>query len=221
MSQAQWVKRFLRQSQKRRKKLNLKKSTKIRKRIATKKNLYWTKKTIIDVLKSNNVFTMKQLKIFNTFNAQRITLSVIKQLFGSWSNLKKHIKPDYVIPTKFAEEDVINILAMYKILRYRDFLIMHKKNPKYIPSRKYVMNHFGTWGNLKRLVQSQIKEDILKRYMDLKFEMRRYPTKKECLDRGVEIDVLEDLMTMNQLKQFVKQLEKYYVKTTRAKSKAN
>lgn len=221
MSQAQWVKRFLRQSQKKRKKMNLDKGTKIRKRVSTKKNLFWTKKTIIDILKNNNIFTLKELKIFNTFNSQRITLKVIKQLFGSWGKLKKHLQPDYVQPIKFSEEDVINVLAMYKILRYQDFVQMHKKNPKYIPSIKYVVNHFGTWTNLKRLVQSQIKQDILKRYMDLKFQMKKYPTKKQCLQRGVQVDVLEDLMTLTELKQFVRQLEKYYVREHRAKNKKN
>lgn len=219
MEQSDWVKKFLKQTSKNRKKLKLKESTKIRKRICTKKNLKWTKKDILDVLMKNNINTLKELELYNRYNSERISIKTVKELFGSWGNCKKQIDPDYIGILKFNEEDVIRLLASFKVLTVKDFQTIHEKEPMLIPSFKYVINHFGTWSNLKRVIQSQIKEDILKRYMDLKFELKRYPTRKECKEKNIEIDVLEEIMTMEEIKDFISQLEKYYVKSTKSKNK--
>lgn len=219
MEQSDWVKKFLKQTAKNRKKLKLKESTKIRKRVCTRKNLRLSKKDIIDVLVKNDITTLKDLSMYNKYNPDRITLKMIKELFGSWGNCKKQIDPEYVGILKFNEEDVIKLLASFKILSVGDYNKIHAKEPMLIPSFKYVVNHFGTWSNLKRVIQSQIKEDILRRYIDLKFDLKRYPTRKECKENNIELDVLEEIMTIEEIKEFVKQLEKYYVKSTRSKNK--
>lgn len=219
MNQSDWVKKFLKQSAKHRKKLKLKESTKIRKRICTKKNLVWNKKDVVDVLIKNDITTLKELSSYNKYNAERIPLNTIKILFGSWGNCKKQLDPEYVGILKFNEEDVIKILSSFKILSVSDYNRLHDKEPLLIPSFKYVVNHFGTWSNLKRVIQSQIKEDILKRYIDLKFELKRYPTRTECKEKNIELDVLEEVMNISEIKEFVKQLEKYYVKSTRSENR--
>lgn len=215
MQQSQWVKKILKTIPKKRK---FKKSEKQKRRakvssIIQKK--HFTKKNIIKMLNHYEIFTLHKLRQWNVRNPNRIPYQVIKQLFGSWVQCKKYLNYDFSSRFKFDQQKVISAAAHFKILTRRQYNKAHQLQPKLFPMYSWVLKHFQNFSNFKRLVKANIVQDILTRFFQLKMKLKRYPTKLQCNQNNIEIDVLYQFWSPQELKQMVIYLEKQYEKQQR------
>lgn len=219
MQQAQWVKKILDTKPQKRYRV-----TKKRKRLkghvsSVIQKRHFTKKNIIAILNHYQIFSIRKLRSWNIRNPHRIPYQVIRQLFGSWAQCKKHLNYDFTTSFKFNQQKVIATCAHFKILSREQYKKAHELQPEIFPRAQWISIHFHGFKNFIKLVRANIVQDILTRFFKLKAQLGRYPTKLECKKNMIEIDVLYQFWTKQQLKDMVSYLEKQYERQQRKNNK--
>ena len=173
------------------------------------------------MLNHYQIFTLSKLRKWNVRNPIRIPYGVIKQLFGSWANCKKYLNYDFTTKFKYDQTKVIQAAAHFRILTVKQYNKANKLQPKIFPKYQWVQKHFQNFDNFKRIVKANILQDILTRFFDLKKQLNRYPTKLQCDQRKIQLDVLYQFWQPKQLKQLIQYLEKQYEREQRLLDRQN
>lgn len=214
MQQSEWVKKILKKSPANRYKKHRKKRKKVSSLI---KKYHFTKQNVINMLNHFKIFTLNDLAEYNSQNPYRIPYSVIRHLFGSWKQCKKHLNYDFTKNFKYDQQKIIRLASHFKLLSIKKYTQAQKLQPEIFPRISWIIRHFERFSNFKRIVQANILQDILTRFFQLKNKLGRYPTKAQCKKQRVQIDVLQQYWDKQELKQLVQYLEKEYDKQRRKK----
>lgn len=207
-----WVERYLDKPPEQRRKISLgdeglqrSPSSKYRQRCD------WDHEQILQYLRSNYILSARKLQKKALENDVSPSMPLIRKRFGSWANCKKEAFGDITHPFKAVDEkDFILSLVRFKVTTYRQFLDLKRKNPNLVPGYNYVLEKFGSWANVSRVVSGCMIESILERYIALKIELKHLPTPKDCKERGVELEVLLDFMSRDDLILLISKMEPYY-----------
>lgn len=127
---------------------------------------------------------------------------------SSWDVTRKEIF-NISKPAPVAEPSLMSIVKMVefcKIQTLQQYCQLRQNNKDLLPSKYMIYKLFGSFNNLKRVVQSLDPRSIISRYLILKHDLGgRWPTKLECRKMGVEIQNLT--MSKRDLRWTIRMLE--------------
>lgn len=158
----------------------------------------------------NKIYTVKQLLEYNRNNKDKISWTSILYWFGSWGIFKRRLIPVTSKHLKYRQNQIIDLCVRFHVNSMKDFESCHEKQPQLFPSYDWVSRHFGSWKYFKRVLQACSVQQTLQKYIDLKIKLKRYPSKNECRQNNVQVDLLLTVWKPQQFKQTVQLLERIY-----------
>ncbi len=214
MQKQSWIDRFLALSSKERKKRSLSKKGMEKTRYAPRK--VFSMEETRSYLQSNGIINLTQLR---KLERQKDCPSYyfIRKYWGSFKGYRKAIALPTVEKPKLTDMEILKLLAEYpKVRTLKKYIEHHRTLPRLFVSRREIRKRFGGWKNCRRMADGLNGKSIIERYILLKDQLGKTPTKKEAIDNGVELMYIP--ATYRELNKFVKMLEnpKKYVRSLTA-----
>lgn len=215
MQKKSWIEKFLSLSQKERKKRMLGKKGMAKIQYAPRKmftmdetSIYFQRNSIVNLTQLRRVERQKDCPSYY----------FVRKYWGSFEGYRKSIGFSKIQKPEFTDLEIIKLLAEYpKIRTLKKYLEQHKLDPLLFVSRREIKKRYGKWRNLRRMADGINAKSIIERYLLLKHQMGRFPTKNEAIENGVELMYIP--ATYRELNKFVKMLEnpREYVKRETAR----
>ena len=210
-----WIEKFLELSPKERKRRSLGKKGMAKIKYAPRK-VFSMEETKL-YLKRNNIFNLTELRKMEHME-DCPSYYFVRKYWGSFEGYRKAIAFPALEKPKLTDLEVIKLLAEYpKVRTLKKYLEQHKLAPLLFVSRREIKKRYGGWKNCRRMADGLNGKSIIERYILLKNQMGRTPSKKEAIDNGIELMYIP--ATYRELKKFAWMLEnpREYVKRETAK----
>jgi hypothetical protein len=191
-----WLERFIDMPPSKRRKVTLT-SKGLEKQIYRKQRRL-TREQVVMFLVDHKITTQTKLKRHQE-NSNAPSFYHIRKFFPAdyymscWDKARDEIF-NISKPTHVAEPSLMAIIKMAefcKIQTLQQYCQLRKNNKDLLPSKYMLYKLFGSFNNLKRIIQSLDPRSIISRYLLLKHELGgRWPSRRECRENGVEIQNL-------------------------------
>ena len=89
---------------------------------------------------------------------------------------------------KISDEQIIQFMVTFKIKSKEEYNKVRKKYSEILPSANAVARRFGGFKNLKRISNAFDINSIIERFIVLKRELGKRPSKQKCIEYGIEIE---------------------------------
>lgn len=165
---------------------------------------------LVQLCNQNKIYTIRSLNQYNRTHQEKISISSIFYWFGTWKSFKRRL--DYVDckQKEFTYDQVINACVRFQINSKTKYMQANKKQPTIFPKYSWVVRNFGCWKYFEKILQACSVQHMLWLYVRKKIQLGRYPTKNQCKKYHIELQMLQQVWTNDQLLQLVKMLQGVY-----------
>lgn len=158
----------------------------------TNKKKKWDWDEIKKIVKDNNL--QKSSDYMNFYVKNKKTLPNIRRIYekyDSWINFRNYVFSSKItrrFNKKISDEQIIQFMVTFKIKSKEEYNKVRKKYSEILPSANAVARRFGGFKNLKRISNAFDINSIIERFIVLKRELGKRPSKQKCIEYGIEIE---------------------------------
>ena len=109
--------------------------------------------------------------------------------FGSWRAAMETAfgKKIDILAAEITPDYLIKCVLGFNLWTYEQYVNARRLRPEVIPSFAQVRKLFGSYSNLKYYAQRNSLRDVLQKYLDLRDQLGRWPTRQQCRRAGLDI----------------------------------